>query len=356
MEKSIVVEQDEITKEISKSFDYEFNGESFFKVPKLPKLPDEFGIGLIVGPSGSGKSSLLSQFGKEECIEWDLNKAICSHFNNAQEAENRLSAVGFNSIPSWMRPYHVLSTGEKFRADLSRRLKNNAIIDEFTSVVDRTVAKSCSNAVRRYVDKENFKNIIIATCHYDIAEWLQPDWIFDTSTNRLIVGRGLVRRPKIELEILPCSIETWKMFCNHHYMSGNINKSSRCWIAIWEGKIVGFTATLPLPNGALKNAWREHRTVIMPDYQGLGLGVRLSDAIAEIHIQNNMKYYSKTAHKRLGEYRQSKPFWKATMHNMKDRNNSYSNSIKNNDNFYSNDLLQKHANRVCYCHEYIGVK
>jgi ABC-type ATPase with predicted acetyltransferase domain len=152
--KSIKVDQDEITKEISKAFDYDFDGTTKFEVPFLPELPKEFGIGLIVGASGSGKSSLLEQFGKEEDLIWSKEKAICSHFDDATEAREKLSGVGFNSIPSWLRPYHVLSTGEKFRADLARRIKTNSVIDEFTSVVDRNVAKSCAYAIRRYVDKK----------------------------------------------------------------------------------------------------------------------------------------------------------------------------------------------------------
>lgn len=349
-----VVQQDDITKEISQAFDYEFDGETKFQVPYLPDLPSEFGIGLIVGASGSGKSTLLKKFGGEELIEWDENKAICSHFENAKVAQDKLSAVGFNSIPSWLRPYHVLSTGEKFRADLARRLKDGAIIDEFTSVVDRNVAKSCAYAIRRYVDNTKTKNVVFASCHYDIIDWLQPDWVYDTTTSRLTVGRGSVR-PEIKLEILPCSIETWKMFCNHHYLSGNINISSRCWVAIWEGTIVGFTAVITLPSGTLKNSWKGHRTVILPDFQGLGLGVRLSDAIGEIHIQNGLRYFSKTGHQRLGEYRNTSKNWRPTTHNMEDRSRQYARSIKNKPNtFYSKELMERHANRICYCHEYVG--
>lgn len=352
--KSITVEQDEITNKISQAFDFDFQGTTKFEIPYLPEIPEEYGIGLIVGASGSGKSTILQRFGKEEDIIWEKSKAICSHFEDATQAQEKLSAVGFNSIPSWLRPYHVLSTGEKFRADLARRLKNDAIIDEFTSVVDRNVAKSCAYAIRRYIDEKQLKKLTFASCHYDIIEWLQPDWVFDTSTNRLTVGRGLVR-PEIQLEILPCSIETWKMFCHHHYLSGNINKSSRCWLAIWEGTIVGFTAVITLPSGTLTNAWKGHRTVILPDFQGLGLGVRLSDAIGEIHIKNGLRYFSKTGHVRLGEYRNKSNFWRPTTHNMEDRSKQYARSIKNKPNtFYSKELMEKHANRICYCHEYIG--
>ena len=53
-----------------------------FKTPT-----QDFNIGLIVGASGSGKSSLLKQFGEEETIvEWDSNKAVCSHFENTRRS------------------------------------------------------------------------------------------------------------------------------------------------------------------------------------------------------------------------------------------------------------------------------
>jgi len=348
-----IIEQDEITKKLSQSFDYEFDGSVTFKVPYF-EAPEDFQIGLIVGPSGSGKSSILNAIGKPSQIDWNASQAICSHFSSADEAQDKLNAVGLNSIPSWLKPYHVLSTGEKFRADLSRSLVDGAIVDEFTSVVDRNVAKSCSYAINRYIRKTNIQKMVFASCHYDIIEWLQPDWVFDTNTNRLSVGRGL-DRPHIELEILPCSIETWKMFRNHHYLSGDINKSSRCWIATWENTIVGFTAVITLPSGSLKNAWKGHRTVILPDFQGFGIGVRFSDAIGEIHIQNGLRYFSKTAHQRLGEYRNKSSKWRPTTHNMEDRSRQYEKSIKNKQNtFYSKELMNKHANRICYCHEYIG--
>jgi ABC-type ATPase with predicted acetyltransferase domain len=186
--KTVKVIQDEITKTLSQSFDYEFDGTTKFNPPHLPSVPQEYGIGLIVGASGSGKSTLLEMFGKEENIEWNPNLAICSQFNNADEAEERLSSVGFNSIPSWMRPYHVLSTGEKFRADLARKLKPNAVIDEFTSVIDRNVAKAASVSLVRYVKNNDISNVVLSTCHRDILDWLEPDWVIDTDTGEFHQG------------------------------------------------------------------------------------------------------------------------------------------------------------------------
>jgi ABC-type lipoprotein export system ATPase subunit/GNAT superfamily N-acetyltransferase len=353
MIKTVNIETDQITTELSQSFDYKFDGFSQFEVPKLPELPADFGIGLIVGPSGSGKSSLLDQFGKEKTVNWNTNKAICSHFKSSEMAQEKLNAVGFNTVPSWMRPYHVLSTGEKFRADLAMRLENNAVIDEFTSVVDRNVAKSCSYALRRYVDKSKLQNIILATCHYDIIEWLQPDWVYDTATNRLTVGRGSVRRPTVELEILPCSTQAWSMFSKHHYLSANIHKASQCWIVVWNGIVVGFSSTIPFPSGSFRNAWREHRTVVLPDFQGLGLGVRVSDAIGEIYIAHGRRFFSKTASNRLGEYRNHSAHWRACTTNMSTRK-GYLNLKK--ERMATPKNLKDYANRFCYSHEYIGKK
>lgn len=347
-ELTINVKIDDITRNITSMFDYEFKGQSRFLVPTIPTIESNFGIGLIVGPSGSGKSTLLKQFGKIKLFDWDCEKAIVSHFKSADEAAERFAAVGLNSIPTWMRPFHILSNGEQFRADLARRLNSNAVVDEFTSVIDRNVAKACSVAIRRYVDKHKLTNIVLASCHYDIIEWLQPDWVFNTSTGK-IAGRGAVQRPIIELEILPCSSEIWPMFRQHHYLDGNINKSSRCWIAIWNKNPVGFASVLRFPNGNFSNGWREHRTVILPDYQGLGFGVRLSDAIGEMFLNNKCRFFSKTAHPRFGQYRNQSSKWRGTSKNGKARKDYVSSFVTKEDGH-----KHKHVERVCFSHEYIG--
>lgn len=345
--KSVVL-IDDTAKKISQMFDYEFDGESSFTPPSMPDIPESFGIGLLVGPSGSGKSSLLREFGKERSHLWSDNMSVASHFADADDAAERLSAVGFNSIPSWLRPYHVLSTGEKFRADLARQLRDNAVIDEFTSVVDRNVAKACSVALRRYVDKNKISNLVLASCHYDIVEWLQPDWVFDTSTGQL-AGRGMVQRPSIKLEVMPCTADIWPMFRPHHYLDGNINRSARCWVAVWNGVPVGFASAISFPNGNFKNAWREHRTVILPDYQGLGLGVRLSDAVAQMLVEEGCRYFSKTAHPRLGQYREVSQLWRPTSKNGRSRKDYTGSRATKEDGHKA-----RHINRVCYSHEYIG--
>lgn len=138
------------------------------------------------------------------------------------------------------------------------------------------------------------------------------------------------------------------MFKDHHYLDGNVNKASRCYVGVWEGNVVAFGAAITMPSGTLKNAWRGHRTVILPDYQGMGLGVRFSDAVAQIHIDEGHRYFSRTAHPRMGYYREHSCLWKPTSKNKKLRKDV---SVKNmyKEHYFDNK-------RICFSHEYIGKK
>jgi len=333
--------QDEITDEVSRNFDYNFDGKTKFKIPRMEMPKDSFNIGLIVGHSGSGKSTLLKRFGTEIKPDWKESKSIVSHFASAEDAQNKLFAVGLNSIPTWFRPYSVLSTGEKYRADLARQLSDNCVVDEFTSVVDRSVAKSCSTAISKYIKENDLKSIVFASCHKDIIDWLQPDWVYDT-LSQTYLARGSLCRPEIKIQVLPCGESAWTVFRDHHYLTGNLNKSAKHWICLWGSDIVGFTSTLSMPSGTIKNAYRGHRTVVLPDYQGLGIGVRISDAVGEMHIKNNQRYFSKTTHPKMGNYRNKSPLWRATSKNMIARKDATGNN------------RWKIREVFSYSHEYIG--
>lgn len=148
------------------------------------KLPEKWNIGLIVGNSGTGKTSIAKHcFGDLTNNTWDNNPIIENFDKNLsmQEITYCLGSVGFNSIPYWLKPYHVLSNGEKQRVDLARILAQNnlSIFDEFSSMVDRDVAKSMSNSIQKAFKKLN-KQIVLISCHKDIIEWLEPCWVYDT--------------------------------------------------------------------------------------------------------------------------------------------------------------------------------
>ena len=237
------IENDSITERISKVFDYRFSG-TVKEIIQLPIFPTEFQMGLIVGSSGSGKSTILNRkFGNPEQLEWDNHKSIASHFGSYEEATEKFGAVGLNSIPTWLKPYNVLSNGEKFRADMARRLKDNAVIDEFTSVVNREVAVSCSCSISKYIKSKGLKNIVFCSCHDDIIDYLQPDWIYNTDTHEFYSGRYLCK-PQLDIAILPCEKQVWNMFRKYHYLSGELNSSARCYMAVYNDIIIGFLAVL----------------------------------------------------------------------------------------------------------------
>ena len=136
------------------------------------------------------------------------------------------------------------------------------------------------------------------------------------------------------------------MFKDHHYLSSSINKASRCYVAVWGDTIIGFLSTIAMPSGTLKNAWRGSRIVILPEFQGMGIGPRLSDAIAQMHLDEGHRFFSRTAHHRLGEYRNQSPNWKPTSKNGKLRKDIKHEKVYNN--HYADNK------RICYSHEYIG--
>ena len=343
------VEVDDFTKIAQEHFDFDFKGvNNFFPYEKPSNIPLNFKIGLIIGASGSGKSTLLKEFGTPFEPIWNSDKAIISHFSNEKEAIDKLNAVGLNSVPSWTKPYHVLSTGEKFRADLSRQLKSGAVIDEFTSVVDRSVAKSCSVAINKYITKNNLTNIVFCTCHNDIVEWLCPDWIFDADTGTLYDGRCL-RRPTIELSLYETNYSSWQIFKQHHYLTEDINKASKCYLIKWENNIVGFASIITSPNGYVKDSWRFHRLVVLPDYQGMGIGTSIMNALGKMWKEKGLRLFIKTAHVRLGKYLETSSEWVATTHNKQKRTLSEKQHQQENWHNYKLDTKRK-----CYTYEYVG--
>lgn len=149
----------------------------------------DWSIGMIVGPSGCGKSSIMRNlWGDMPSLEW-AGKSVIDDFAKSLSMEQITGvcqAVGFNTVPAWMRPYQVLSTGERFRVDIARRMletpiDKSIIVDEFTSVVDRQVAKIGSHAVQKWIRK-NGRKFVAVTCHYDVLDWLQPDWVLEPAT------------------------------------------------------------------------------------------------------------------------------------------------------------------------------
>jgi ABC-type ATPase involved in cell division len=353
--KKVSVELSQQLMELIEPFDYKSDGQTEFLPYEIPDLPKDFGIGLIVGASGSGKSTLLAEFGEADNHEWTA-QAIGDHFETAQEASERFYAVGLGSIPTWLKPYAVLSNGEKFRADLARSLKDNSVIDEFTSVVDRNVALAASKTFRRYVTDKGLKGIVIASCHRDIIPYLKPDWIIDTDAGQYVIEpRECLRQSPMVAQVFEADRAAWDYFAPHHYLTSELSPFARCFISVIGDEPAAFVAAISYPSGTVRDAYRASRLVTLPDFQGLGLGPRMADFIAEAYVSLGKRYFAKTAHPRLGEYRERSPRWKPTSKNKKYRTDVISDSErqKRRNRFTAWTM---NADRFVYSHEYIGDK
>ncbi len=175
---------DKYTEYVYEAFDIQNKEETTVKIPiNFSECKTfDWNIGVIYGGSGTGKTTLLKEFGNLTTYEFDEEKPLISNFDwlEPKEATFLLSAMGLTSVPTWLRPYSLLSNGEQYRASLAYKVGKASegdviLIDEFTSVVDRDVAKAMSNALQKYIRRTN-KKIILASCHFDIMDWLQPDW------------------------------------------------------------------------------------------------------------------------------------------------------------------------------------
>lgn len=280
-------------------------------------------IGCIVGPSGAGKSTVARALFPDAMsaqYAWPRDAALVDGFPagvGIREISAALSSVGFSSPPSWLRPYAVLSNGEKFRADMARALVSDqelVVVDEFTSVVDRTVAMIGSAAIAKAF-RRSTKRFVAVSCHDDIVDWLQPDWILAPHVSQF-TWRCLRRRPPVHLEVRRVPISLWHIFAPHHYMTAGINRSARCFAAFWRGRVVAFSSWLPFAGrlGGAKRAWRTHRNVVLPDYQGIGIGTALVDAVASSWAAFDVRVFHRTAHPGDIAAHAKSSHWRCTAH------------------------------------------
>ena len=262
-------------------------------------IPDQWQVGLIVGKSGTGKTTIAKQLFEDAYItayEYNAETVLddmpkeCS----VEEITAAFNSVGFSSPPSWLKPYSVLSNGQKMRVDLARAIleKNELFVfDEFTSVVDRNVAQIGSFAMQKAIRKTD-KKFIAVTCHFDVQDWLLPDWVFNTDTMTFQSFEGQKKNsPDIKFEIFNYGDKSiWKMFAKHHYLSHSHNNAANVFVATVNDEVAGFISILHLPHPKAKTIKNVHRLVILPDYQGAGIGLKLLNEVGKLYKRDKWRY------------------------------------------------------------------
>ena len=264
----------------------------------LPVDEADWQVGLIVGPSGSGKSSIgkacWGAAAYHEPFAWRPDRPIIEDIGadlDFNAVTGALSAVGLGDAPAWLRPYQVLSTGEKFRAELARLLlegPRQVVVDEFTSVVDRQIARIGAAAFTKSWRRTAGRQVILLSCHRDIIEWVSPDWLLDTEDMSLQRGR-LWRRPDIAIDVLATNWRPWPTFEPHHYLKLPLMVGAFNYVALHAGEPVAHLAVSTCTG--LKTA-RMCRLVVMPEWQGAGVGLRFMNFVAERWLRGE-NHYSK---------------------------------------------------------------
>ncbi len=283
-------------------------------------IPEGFNVGLIYGASGSGKTTLAKQIFGPDIFQSVINEdepiinQFPKHFTY-NECASLLTGIGLNSVPCWVRPVKTLSNGQRARAEAALMMslaEGIVCIDEWTSVVDRTVARAMSYCLQKFARKFN-KQIILLSCHNDVLEWLRPDFVIDCNEQKFMRRENdaffFQEREELCFSIRKIGRESWNYFSKYHYLSDKLPGGKLYLYGLFHAsKQIGFQCfanytptrknTLPI--------YHSNRTVIHPDYQGLGLGIKLINESTRVFKEEYPMYRVMAKFSALPVYRAMK--------------------------------------------------
>ena len=263
--------------------------------------------------------------------------------------------------------YGNLSRGERTTVELVAVLVSHmsqggiVVVDEFTSFLDRSTASLLCFALsswlrdwnerRKKKGRENPLRLVLIGCHLDVVKSLRPCWTYDTTQHMLVcfdpttTGVLLVPAaaplsmpipiPSIDLRIVPCVPSLWRRFRAHHYKTKKLSQVATTYVALATltthdtasgrgvaGREVPVAMVSTIRHNGKANVVsgvtpsRAHRTVVLPEWQGLGIGSHVSDGAGEIrYVGMGSEYYGQTVHPAFGSYRDRSPLWVASQYN-----------------------------------------
>jgi energy-coupling factor transporter ATP-binding protein EcfA2 len=288
------------------SLDIDVKKKSVHELNIKADLQSPWNMGLIVGASGSGKTTLARQIFGDACFDFEVDetKPVLDQFPddwNYEQCQNALNGIGLSQVPCWIRPMYTLSNGQKTRAIAALQLakQNDFVVDEWTSVVDRTVAKSMSHCLQKHA-RATQRRVVAVSCHYDVLEWLNPDWVLDCNKgeyiDRRLLRQSFKRTEQLQFDIRPIGRESWKYFSKYHYLSDQLPGGVIKLFGLFHGNDqIGFQCFAnytPCRKGD-KMKMHSNRTVIHPDYVGLGLGMRLIELTSHIMHKDGFDVWAK---------------------------------------------------------------
>ena len=381
------VRVDEWVKKASEALATPFDGTSVTCVHRLPwsiiervKYPPDdereatggetpLRILLVSGRSGSGKTAACADaFGPPG--EW-ANAAKGRGVESIDVRVARFQALGFDEFVirgQYGRTARQLceadpsemSTSEAYLVSLADSIRTGAVLDEFLTSLPPATRAKVAKRVGEYARHERIQGLVLLSCHgEEIARDLQPDVMFSAETGVEVdvesidpvtiqsdaaawPPEDLIRRPTIRLTrhkiaggegVKAVKEAWWAEFSPNHYLGGASFNAKGCqaWVFFIGERAVAFDSTLPMPGKSVQTV-RQHRLVVMPDFQGLGIGsaVTRHDAAKIITTRRaktdvyddpfTQRYMSSTYHTKLGKSRDASPLWRGSNLNGKPKN------------------------------------
>ena len=377
---------------------------------------------LVSGRSGSGKTlACADAFGPTE--DWaDAAKGKGGFVESIDVRVARFLALGFDEFvrcgqhgrtvtqlceadPSQM------STSEAYLVSLADSIGTGAVLDEFLTSLPPATRAVVARRVGAYVRRERIRGLVLLSCHgEEIARELQPDVMFSAETGVEVdvdsvdpvltqsdtatwSPEDLIRRPTIRLTRrkiaggdkgvkVDVKKAWWAEFSANHYLGGGgFNANCQAWVFFLGDRAVAFDSTIPQPGRCVQSI-RQHRLVVMPDFQGLGIGSAVTryDAAKIITTRRpktdvyddpfTQRYHSSTYHTKLGKSRDASPLWRGTTlngtpKNMADTSKSITSGLNERqkakgkalapiDRHWKSSNAVKERKAIVYSHEYVG--
>ena len=396
----------------SRAFDFAFEGLSSFTPPDFPaeRLPKKWRLGVIHGPSGSGKTTVLrSLFGggasgkvatKPPPWAGETKTALETLFADAFGAEDgnaRLDMACLGAADRAAAPADLPACASS-RALAAWNVASGAVLDEFTSLAERPLARRLAANLATYVEKRKLEEVVVATVHEDVIAPCHASWLFCTavvtscwavdpgqpkkgaspnglSRNGCLVlfdekrakwrpsaedeeSRDLFGAPDVRLNLQRCNYWEFEPFKKHHYLSETISGSAKCWLLRWNGRPIAFHSMLyayglPGAGSGSTGAYREHRVVVLPDFQGIGLGWMLSEVVASHVVSKGTRVMSITMHPTFGGMRDWSERWRPKKRNHQaDRHQATYNARERKEADWA--PTDRARLRPSFRHEYVG--
>ncbi|GAA4464261.1 hypothetical protein GCM10023189_43300 [Nibrella saemangeumensis] len=100
----------------------------------------------------------------------------------------------------------------------------------------------------------------------------------------------------------------WGVFSRYHYLSHTFSAGAKVYVATVNDSLAAFCAVINFPHPKV-DAMRIHRLVVLPAFQGCGVGMLLMDYVARLYHKQRKVMFITTTHPALIRAMSKSPHW-----------------------------------------------